>query len=54
VDVVLVHKIDRLARNVYDHATIRSFLRQKGVKLASVVEAIDDSIAGQLLETRSC
>jgi DNA invertase Pin-like site-specific DNA recombinase len=50
VDVVLVHKIDRLARNVYDHATIRAFLRQRSVKLASVVEAVDDSVAGQLLE----
>lgn len=48
--VVLVHKIDRLARNVYDHATIRAVLKQHGVRLASVVENVDDSIPGQLVE----
>src|SRR4051812_40376402 len=33
VDVVLVHKIDRVARNVFDHATIRSFLQQRSIRL---------------------
>src|SRR5688572_2219843 len=37
-DVIVVHKIDRLARNVYDHATIRALLKQYGVQLASVLE----------------
>ena len=50
IDVVLVHKIDRLARNVYDHATIRTLLKQRGIRLASVVENVDDSITGQLVE----
>lgn len=50
VDVVLVHKIDRLARNVYDHATIRSLLKQHEIKLASVVENVDDTVSGQLVE----
>jgi site-specific DNA recombinase len=50
IDVVLVHKIDRLARNVYDHATIKSFLTQHEVRLASVVENVDDSVSGQLVE----
>jgi site-specific DNA recombinase len=50
VNVVLVHKIDRLARNVHDHAMIRFQLRQHDVKLASVVENIDDSVSGQLVE----
>jgi DNA invertase Pin-like site-specific DNA recombinase len=50
VEVVLVHKIDRLARNVLDHATIRFALQQRGIRLASVVENVDDSISGQLLE----
>src|SRR3972149_2290538 len=36
--VVLVHKIDRLARNVYDHATIRALLKQHAVQLHSVGE----------------
>jgi site-specific DNA recombinase len=50
VDVVLVHKIDRLARNVYDHASIKTVLQQRNIRLASVVENVDDSISGQLLE----
>lgn len=50
IDVVLVHKIDRLARSVYDHATIRALLQQRGIRLASVVENVDDSISGQLVE----
>jgi DNA invertase Pin-like site-specific DNA recombinase len=50
VDIVLVHKIDRLARNVFDHVNIRVTLQQQHIRLASVVENIDDSISGQLLE----
>ena len=50
LDVVLVHKIDRLARNVYDHATIRALLQAHSIKLASVVENMDDSVSGQLVE----
>jgi DNA invertase Pin-like site-specific DNA recombinase len=49
-DVVLVHKIDRLARNVYDHATIKALLTQRRIQLASVVENVDDSVPGQLVE----
>jgi site-specific DNA recombinase len=50
IDVVLVHKVDRLARNVYDHATIKALLKQHAIRLASVVENMDDSITGQLVE----
>jgi DNA invertase Pin-like site-specific DNA recombinase len=50
LDVVLVHKIDRLARSVYDHATIRALLKQHGIRLASVVENIEDTVSGQLVE----
>lgn len=50
VDVVIVHKIDRLARSVHDHAAIRYRLRQHKIKLASVVENVDDSVSGQLVE----
>jgi len=50
VGVVLVHKIDRLARNVYDHAMIRALLKQRDIRLASVVENVDDSVSGQLVE----
>src|SRR5258708_40006411 len=38
VDVVLVHKIDRLARNLADHVAIRALLRQRQITLASVTE----------------
>lgn len=50
VDYVVVHKIDRLARNMRDHVNIRFALQQHTIKLASVVENVDDSISGQLLE----
>lgn len=50
IGVVLVHKIDRLARNVYDHAMIKALLKQHGVRLASVIENVDDSVSGQLVE----
>jgi site-specific DNA recombinase len=48
--VVLVHKVDRLARNVFDHATIRALLKQQDIRLASVVENVDDSVSGELVE----
>src|SRR5207244_1989301 len=44
------HKIDRLARNVHDHATIKALLLQHKIRLASVVENVDDSVSGQLVE----
>src|SRR5688572_26942398 len=31
INVVLVHKIDRLARNVYDHVNIRFSLKQRNI-----------------------
>jgi len=50
VDAVIVHKIDRLARNLADHVAIRSLLSKHGVKLVSVTENLDDSTSGQLVE----
>jgi site-specific DNA recombinase len=50
VDLVLVHKLDRLARNVIDHATIKAILKQKGIRLVSVSEPFDDNAIGQLME----
>jgi len=49
VDVVL-YKIDRLARDIYDYTFIRTYLRRHHVKLVSVVEPSDDSPTEQLLE----
>jgi len=50
IDVVLVHKIDRLARNLVDYATIKAIFKQQGIKFMSVVEKFEDSVAGQLVE----
>ena len=49
VDYVIVHKIDRLARNRDDDAEIMRILRQHNVKLVSTSEAIDDTPSGMLL-----
>ncbi len=53
IDVVLVHKIDRLARNLIDFATIKAILKQKGIRLVSVSEPFDDNSIGHLLENIS-
>jgi len=50
VDIVLVHKIDRLARNLIDYATIKAILKQKGIKLVSISEPFEDNPVGNLLE----
>ena len=50
VQIVLLDKIDRLARNVVDHAMITALLRRHGIRIASVVENLDDAVSGQLAE----
>jgi site-specific DNA recombinase len=50
VGAVIVHKLDRLARNLADHVAIRGVLSKHGVKLVSVTENLDDSVSGQLVE----
>lgn len=50
VDVVVVHKIDRFARNVYDYAAIKAILKKENVRLVSVVENFENNISGQLVE----
>ena len=49
IDYVIVHKVDRLARNREDDIEIMRVLRERGVKLVSTSEAIDDSPSGMLL-----
>lgn len=49
-DVVLAHKLNRLARNLDDYVPIRAALWKAGVRLAYVVEKVDDTAAGRLLE----
>lgn len=50
VDIVLVHKLDRIARNLEDHVMIRATLKRAGVRIASVIENVDESVSGQLVE----
>jgi len=50
VAAVVVHKIDRLARNIEDHVAIRAALRKAGVQLVSVTENIEESASGRLVE----
>jgi site-specific DNA recombinase len=50
-DVLIVHKLDRFARNRYDSAFYKRELRRAGVKLESVLEHLDDSPESILLES---
>lgn len=50
IDVLIVHKLDRFARNQQDHQAIRALLAQYGVVLRSATEPIDDTPVGKLME----
>ncbi|MHB1171803.1 MAG: recombinase family protein [Lacisediminihabitans sp.] len=49
IDYAIVHKVDRLARNRADDATITSALRSAGVRPVSSTEGIDSTPNGRLL-----
>lgn len=50
VDYVIVHKLDRLARNRSDDVEIMNVLKKMKVQLVSTMEAFDDSIpSGNLM-----
>lgn len=49
IDYVIVHKVDRLARNRLDDVTITLRVQQAGAQLVSVSESIDETRSGQLL-----
>ena len=49
VDYVIVHKVDRLARNRGDDADITRALQESGVQLVSASENIDNTPSGMLL-----
>lgn len=49
VDYVIVHKVDRLARNREDDVEINRALTDAGVALVSTTESIDQSPSGMLL-----
>jgi len=50
IDAVVVHKIDRLARNMEDHVAIRALFRRRGVALVSVTENVEETASGRLVE----
>lgn len=48
---VIVHKLDRFARNRYDHAYYRKKLKEHGIRVFSVLEKLDDSPESIILES---
>lgn len=50
VEAILVHRVDRLARNVYSYLTLKTKLRQAGVRIVSYVEHFDANPMGEFLE----
>ena len=51
VDYVVIYALSRFARKSSDHHMLRLLLVALGITLRSVTEPIDDSPAGQLMET---
>lgn len=51
IDAVIVHKGDRFARNRYDAAIYKKFLKQHNVKLISVTENLQDNPESVILES---
>ena len=49
VDYVIVHKVDRLARNRADDVQIQLGIERAGARLVSVTENVDDTPSGQLV-----
>lgn len=49
-DLLIVHKLDRFARNRYDAAFYRAKLKECGMKLVSVLERMDDSPESIIME----
>lgn len=50
-DVVVVHKLDRFARNRYDSAHYKRILKRNGVRVESVLEHLDNSPESVVLES---
>lgn len=51
IDAVVVHKGDRFARNRYDAAIYKNFLKQHHIKLLSVTENLQDNPESVILES---
>lgn len=50
-NIVLVHKLDRFARNRFDSSSYRNKLKRNGVALVSVLENLDDSPESIIMES---
>ena len=50
-DVVIVHKLDRFARNRYDSAIYKNHLKKRGIRLISVLENLQDTPESVILES---
>ncbi|HEX6206954.1 MAG TPA: recombinase family protein, partial [Actinomycetota bacterium] len=50
VRFLIVHKLDRLARNIRDYAEIREALERAGVELVSVTEGLEATASGRMVE----
>ncbi len=50
IDTLVIHKIDRLSRNVYDYQSIREALARFGVSIHSVTEPIEETPVGRFIE----
>ncbi len=50
-DAVIVHKLDRFARNRYDSAHYKYQIKKCGLKLISVLERLDDSPESIMMES---
>lgn len=51
VDAIIVHKLDRFARNRYDSSKYRSIMKKNNVVLLSVLENLNDSPESIILES---
>lgn len=52
LSVIIVYKIDRLARNTLDHAQLKLFFNNFGLRLISATENLEDSPVGRLIENQ--
>ena len=50
-NIILVHKLDRFARNRYDSAAYKRELKKNGVSVYSVLENLDDSPESIMMES---
>ncbi|WP_180269209.1 recombinase family protein [Clostridium cadaveris] len=50
-DMIIVHKLDRFARNRYDSAFYKKKLKDNGVRIVSVLEHLDSSPESIMLES---